>query len=253
MKLIQLAVVAAVAAAFSTSAMANAPDNLASINELTTITNTVSVTGTAIVGGRIDVAAEAGASTDNEQLSAGNLVINIGGGNDAALRSSANDLTGNAGLNITAGTGNAQSNEAALSSLGDASSVFASAQTFSTQVSAINANIAILTTNAALLEDSLLNANGNVGANITSGSGNMQDNQLAASVRTGAAGSGSLAKATGSNSQTVALTLNASVDLPITNAALITNSIGGTGNIGVNMAAGYGNLQHNSLSIASAQ
>lgn len=253
MKSLKLAIAAAVAAAFSVPALANSPDNNAAINELTTLTDTVSVSGTAIVSGRIDVAGKSGASTDNDQISAGNLVITVGGGNDASVTNSANGLTGNAGVNIAAGTGNAQGNEAALSSLQDASAVFASAQTFSTQVSAINANVAVLTNNTANLEGSLTGASGNVGLNLASGSGNMQDNQLAAAVRSGATGGGTLAEATGSNNQTVALTLNGTLDLPVTNSARILDSIAGTGNIGVNVAAGYGNLQHNSLSIAAAK
>lgn len=253
MKCLKLVAAAAVAAAFSAPALANPPDNLATINELTVLTDTISVSGSSVVTGRIEVAGKAAASADNDQISLGNLVITVGGGNDANIKDSANGLGGNVGINIAAGTGNAQGNEAALSSLQDASSVFASAQTFSTQTSAVNANLTLLTNNTVNLENALNASAGNVGVNLVSGSGNMQDNQLAASVRTGTLGGGTLAEASGSNNQTVALTLNGDLDLPVTNAAQIVNSISGAGNIGVNMTAGYGNLQHNSLSLASAK
>jgi hypothetical protein len=249
MKFAKLAIVSAVLAAFSAPVLAQA-----TLKNTTNISNTVSVTGGALVTGVIPVGAEAGAVASNAQGSAGNLVITIGGGNDASVANSANGITGNAGINTTAGTGNAQSNETAVASLEDAASVFASAQTFSTQVSAVNTHIALFTDNAATLDHSVNHAVGNVGVNIAAGSGNMQDNQLAAASRTGWIGSGTVAKATGSNEQVVALTLNADVGFTMTNAATITGSLtSASGSVGANVAAGYGNLQHNSLSIASAR
>lgn len=253
MKFAKIALASAVLAAFSAPALADPPLNHADLNNDTSITNTLAVTGGAVVGGAIGVAAEAGAVTDNSQASVGNLVITVGGGNSAHVGNSANGVTGNVGINAVSGTGNAQGNEAALASLQDASSVFASAQSFSTQVSAVNANLALATDNAATLNHAVNGVTGNVGVNIASGSGNMQDNQLAAAVRTGTHGSGSLAKATGSNQQLVALTLNGDLDLGLTNGASITNSLTGSGNIGANVAAGFGNLQHNSLSVAAAK
>jgi hypothetical protein len=251
MKFIQLAMAAAVTAAFSAPAFADAPANTASLNEVTSITNTIGVVGTAVVTGRIDVSAESGASTDNDQSMTNIDAVTLGNKNNAAITNSANDLTGNVGLNMATGSSNAQGNEASLSSLQDASSVFASAQTFSTQNSSFVANIADGSVNSADLKTSLMGANGNVGANLVAGSGNMQDNQLAVSVRSGTLGGGSLAKATGSNTQSATLLLNEHAST--VNTASIIDSIGGMGNIGVNVAAGYGNLQHNSLSIASAK
>jgi hypothetical protein len=251
MKFIQLAMAAAVTAAFSAPAFADAPANTASLNEVSSITNTIGVIGTAVVTGRIEVNAESGASADNEQSIQNATSINLGSTNNALIENSAKDLTGNVGLNMAVGSSNAQGNEASLSSLQDAGSVFASAQTFSTQSSDFIATITDVSLNTADLKNSLTGANGNVGANLVAGSGNMQDNQLAVSVRSGAVGGGSLAKATGSNTQSSSLLLNENA-LTI-NTASIVDSIGGMGNIGVNVAAGYGNLQHNSLSIASAK
>lgn len=251
MKFIQLAMAAAVTAAFSAPAFADAPANTASLNELTSISNTIGVIGTAVVTGRIEVNAETGASTDNEQSMVNSIAVTLGTVNNALLENSANDLTGNVGLNMAIGTSNAQGNEASLSSLEDAGSVFASAQTFSTQTASFSANVADVSLNTADMKGSLLNANGNVGANLVAGSGNMQDNQLAVSVRSGTVGGGSLAKATGSNTQSSSLMLNENA-LTV-NTASVMDSISGMGNIGVNVVAGYGNLQHNSLSIASAK
>jgi hypothetical protein len=253
MKFAKIAMASAVLAVFSAPAFADPPLNSADLNNTLSITNDLTVSGGAAVTGVIGVAAETGAVTDNSQASVGNLVITVGGGNTATVDTAANGVTGNVGINAASGTGNAQGNEAALASLQDASSVFASAQTFSTQVSAINANLAVLTDNAATLNNAVNGVTGNVGVNVASGSGNMQDNQLAAAVRTGTLGSGSLAKASGSNQQLVALTLNGDLDFNLTNSASITNALTGSGNIGANVAAGYGNLQHNSLSIAAAK
>jgi hypothetical protein len=267
MNTFKLVIAAAVAAAFSAPALADPPLNTANLSNVTSVTNQIKVSGDVAVDGKIDVAAEVGAVTDNSQASVGNLVITVGGGNDADLTGSASGLTGNVGINVAAGTGNAQGNEAALASLQDADKVFASAQTFSSQVSGLNANVALLTNNTANMTGSLTGITGNVGANIASGSGNMQDNQLAAAV--GSSGSNAsllppppphndqasygIAKASGSNQQLVGLTLNGDGDWNMTNTAAITNSLSGSGNIGANVAAGYGNLQHNSLSIAAAK
>jgi hypothetical protein len=253
MKFAKLALASAILAAFSAPALADPPANLADLSNTTSVTTDVTVAGGAAVVGVVPIAAEAGAVTDNTQASVGNLVITVGGGNTANVSNTANGVTGNVGINAASGTGNAQGNEAALASLQDASSVFASAQSFSTQVSAVNAHLAVLTDNAATLDNAVNGVTGNVGVNVASGSGNMQDNQLAAAVRTGTVGNGTLAKATGSNDQVVALTLNGDLDFNLTNSASITNALTGSGNIGANVAAGYGNLQHNSLSIAAAK
>lgn len=253
MKFAQLALATAVVAAFSVPAFADTPLNNAAINASDSTSSSLAVGGGAAVVGTIGVAAQAGATTDNSQASVGNLVVTVGGGNKASIDHSANGVKGNVGVNAASGTGNGQGNEAALASLGDASSVFANAQSFSTQVSAVNANLALDTVNAATLSHAVNGVTGNVGVNVASGSGNMQDNQLAAAVRTGAHGSGSLAKASSSNQQLIALTLNGAANCDMTNTASISNALTGSGNIGANMAAGFGNLQHNSLSVASAK
>lgn len=229
MKFAKLAIASAILAVFSAPALAQ-------------------VTGDGLV-----IGAEAGAVADNVQGSVNNLAVTIGGENDASVVNSANRISGNAGINVAAGAGNAQSNEAAVASLQDAANVFASAQTFSTQVSALNTNIGLFTDNIAALDGSVNHARGNVGVNIVAGSGNMQDNQLAAASRTGSNGSGTVANAAGSNEQVVGLALNGNVGT-MTNAATVIGSLlCASGNVGANVTAGYSNLQHNSLSIATAK
>lgn len=258
MKLAKLALVSAVLAAFSAPVLADPPLNTAALSNVTSVSNDISVAGDVNVTGKIKVGTEVGAVTDNSQASVGNLTITIGGANSSTINNSGNGVSGNVGVNQASGTGNAQGNEAALASLQDANSVFASAQTFSSQVSAVNGNLAAYNDNRSDLANSFTNVKGNVGVNMASGSGNMQDNQMAAATqqRTGNSygiDDGSVVKATGSNQQLVALTLNGQLDPHnMTNTSSITNSLTGAGNLAVNMASGYGNLQHNSLSIASS-
>lgn len=249
MKLAKTALASAILAVFSAPVFAQA-----TLENVTDISTTVAVSGGATVEGTIPVAAQAGATAQNAQASVENLVITVGGSNEAALTDSANDIAGNAGINIASGSGNAQSNQAAISSLGDAADVFGSAQTFSTQISAVNTNVSLLTDNTASINGSGNNATGNVGINVASGSGNMQNNQLAAAAQTDASGNGSLAQATSNSEQLVTLAINGNLDFDMTNSATITGSLlGATGNLGANVSAGYGNLQHNSLSVASTR
>jgi len=90
-------------------------------------------------------------------------------------------------------------------------------------------------------------ADGNIGVNIAAGAFNIQANALViASVTTG-----NLAEATSALLQHSQW--NDSVHEDVTNNVNVgTALVGATGNIGVNLAAGVGNLQHNSLTIASA-
>ena len=249
MKLTKALIATAALSAVSVPAFAQAV-----LSNTTDIDTIVSVTGNVSVGGAIGVGAEASAVTSNAQASVENLVITAGGANASSLTGSANSATGNVGINLAAGTSNAQSNDAAIAALGDATDVFANAQSFSTQISAVNANIALLTNNSATLDNSVNGATGNIGVNNAAGSGNMQSNQLAVASQTSAAGNGTLATASGENSQLVTATLNGNLDFDVTNAAVVTSSLlAASGNVAANVTAGYGNLQNNSLSIASAQ
>ena len=256
MKFAQLAIASAVLAIFSAPALADPPLNTAALSNVTKIKNNISVDGDVTLSGKIKVGTEVGAVTDNSQASVGNLTVTIGGGNSASITRSGNGVTGNVGVNQASGTGNAQGNEAALAALQDANSVFASAQTFSSQVSAVNANLTAFSDNRSDLTNSFNGVTGNIGVNVAAGAGNMQDNQMAAATQKrdgNYPNDGSAVKATGSNQQLVALTLNGQLDpRGMSNVSTISDSLTGSGNLAVNMAAGYGNLQHNSLSIASS-
>jgi hypothetical protein len=220
------------------------------IGNHTFISNDMEIVGGAHVNGWIAIGSESKAILDNSQSAIGNTTFFEGGRNDAKVDGgSGNNAQGNLGINVAAGAGNAQSNEVALSAI-DASQVFAAAQTFSTQTSVVNGVVSSNTENNAKISDSLQGVKGNVGVNVAAGAGNLQDNQLAASVNT----SGTLAMATGSNNQVSALNEISNSNCYVDNDASISHGAlsGAQGNIGANVAAGFGNLQHNSLSIAVA-
>jgi hypothetical protein len=151
--------------------------------------------------------------------------------------------------------GNAQANDAAISAV-DGDDVMATAQVFNTQATAINGATDYpsgpdnqLFNDASVDDNVLENATGNIGLNVAAGVGNAQSNAMAASVNT----SGVLAKASADSEQlTTFNALLANCDLDNTaslSGDALSNAIG---NIGVNIAAGVGNAQHNGLSIAVA-
>lgn len=251
MKLVPLTLAAILATTFSGAVLADdSQGDTVFIGNHTFINNDVAVTGEAHVVGWIHIGSESKAILDNSQSAVGDNIYFDGGRNDAKVDGdSGNNAQGNIGINVAAGAGNAQSNEVALSAI-DASKVFAAAQTFSNQTSVVNSMISTNTENNAKISDSLEGVKGNIGVNVTAGAGNLQDNQLAASVNT----SGTLAMATGSNQQVTTFNEIANSNCYVDNDASISHGAlaGGQGNIGANVAAGFGNLQHNSLSIAVA-
>ena len=94
----------------------------------------------------------------------------------------------------------------------------------------------------------VLNAStGNIGLNAAAGAFNIQKNALVIATVTG----GNLAEAVADNLQDIEN--NAIWKEDVTNTVTLGSSLSGsTGNIGVNLAAGVGNLQLNSLTIANA-
>ncbi|AXK73183.1 cell surface protein [Lysobacter sp. TY2-98] len=162
---------------------------------------------------------------------------------------------GNIGVNVSAGVGNEQANDAALSSV-DAGKVFATAMGTSLQIVEGNyAETSDIDTNytAEMAGNALALSRGNIGVNVAAGVGNTQGNTMTGSVNT----SGRYAIATSASAQlTLGNELNSDTwsfsDLDVY-ATLGGNALyGAQGNIGVNVAAGVGNAQHNGLSIASA-
>ncbi|MGN6086840.1 hypothetical protein [Trinickia sp.] len=159
--------------------------------------------------------------------------------------------SGNIGMNVAEGVDNAQSNDASLASV-DQGNVFGNAQIFSTQSSGGHATINNFMLNASLGDGSLSGATGNVGVNIAAGVANVQNNSLAASttnLKDGALPLAVAMVATDDNSQSANLSFQGSISgTAMIGANALQNA---TGNIGVNIAGGAGNLQHNGLAIAA--
>ena len=224
----------------------------ARIDSTTQISNDIAVSGKVKVKGTIQVKSESAATVDQDQMTAGNASFGDGD-HDAHMGDSAlAGAQGNIGANVAAGVGNVQANNGALSAV-DGKKVFASAMTFNSQQT--EGNLAMHGRDrdgyhAATLDgDALAGAKGNIGVNVVAGVGNAQSNAMAASVNS----SGTIAKAASDSEQTsLSNELLAGRDLD-TFAVLGGNALAGAqGNIGVNVAAGVGNAQHNGLAIASA-
>ncbi|GAA4021228.1 hypothetical protein [Actimicrobium antarcticum] len=279
MKLTKLALAAALAAAFALPAVAGTVTGVSAslIANGTVIGNAIGVYGTAKVNGDINIQSESGAVLDTEQFSnvtvapaptpgppatpptatgsdggqtgsTGGQTPPVADPNTASISGTAgSNAQGNVAINVSAGSLNGQSNSVALSAV-DAERVFASAQTFAEQRSTNTITSAPLQVNDAFVVDGLSNARGNVSVNVAGGDGNLQQNQLAASVNS----AGTLAKATGSNLQDIKGTVTLGAG-GINTAALGGAALSGAqGNIGTNIAAGFSNVQHNSLSVAAA-
>ncbi|WP_454727539.1 MULTISPECIES: hypothetical protein [Cupriavidus] len=254
-------------AVLSTSAFAGGfsyfdrPDEADIFNQ-TAISNDIYVRGFGFAWGDIRFKSESGAVVDSQQSARGNDV-RIGPSSNAAF-GGGNALVnaqGNIGVNISAGAGNGQSNQAALASI-DAADVFASAQAFSSQKTSGNGVRMVGAANSAILGDNMLaGAKGNVGVNIAAGAGNLQSNALAASVNTGGGITnrggqpvGALAKATASNDQSTYGNDLSMCGCQPNNAATLSGGAlaNAVGNIGVNISAGAGNAQSNGLAISTA-
>jgi hypothetical protein len=257
MKLHMTLLTIAVGGLFSASAFAQSvpEDDNAFLSSSWTLTNDISVLGDITVRGTITASSESGAVTDQDQFSLLNLVLGDGDNSASASGDAMNHASGNIGANIASGAGNLQANDAALSSV-DGTRVFASAMVFSSQVT--GANIATdfpsgpdnqLIYDAHVTDHVLANASGNIGLNVAAGVGNAQTNALAASVNT----SGTIAKASADSDQlsvfNVILALRDLDNTAYMDGNALDNAMG---NIGVNIASGAGNAQHNGLAIASA-
>ena len=158
--------------------------------------------------------------------------------------------TGNVGVNIASGIDNAQSNNAALSSI-DSGNVFGNAQVFSSQTSTGGGTINNFNLAATVGDGALAGATGNVGVNVASGLGNVQNNSLAlvSSTPAGQSSAKGALVATDDSTQWAGGTVSGSFNSAAMLGAGALN--GATGNIGVNIASGGGNLQHNGLAVAS--
>lgn len=166
------------------------------------------------------------------------------------------NASGNIGLNMAAGDYNVQENAAVIASAESLDgSGGAEAGSFSLQnlysngfndqsYELENTDIDNTVAIGAGLADG---ADGNIGVNAAAGAFNIQKNALVIATVTG----GNLAEATAGTLQDVEE--NSSVHEDTTNNVSIGASlIGASGNIGVNLASGVGNLQLNTLTIANA-
>ncbi|WP_322046233.1 hypothetical protein [Paraburkholderia sp. J67] len=157
--------------------------------------------------------------------------------------------SGNIGVNIAQGVNNAQSNDASLAAV-DAGNVFGNAQIFNVQSAGGNVKVNNYMLNASVGTDALKGATGNIGVNVASGVGNAQNNSLAASTTTSGDSANSWAMvATDQTSQKADTSFTGSFG----GTAMLGQGAlaGATGNIGVNIAGGVGNVQHNGLAIAA--
>jgi hypothetical protein len=179
-----------------------------------------------------------------------NNVSNYGLPNTATVSGdTASGASGNIGVNISAGDTNVQDNAAALASV-DSSFVFGSSSS-SVGVGQMNAGNQTqnfdVQNKARIGENAFSSASGNIGVNVAAGTGNGQKNTMAASVTSLGNVSASIlsAQASGGN-----MIRNEGCQLE--NTASIGGSAfsGASGNIGVNITSGTGNLQSNSLSMA---
>jgi hypothetical protein len=166
------------------------------------------------------------------------------------------NASGNIGLNMAAGDYNVQENAAVIASAESFDgSGGAEAGSFSLQnlydngfaedsFELENSDV----DNTVAIGDGLANgADGNIGVNAAAGAFNIQKNALVIATVTG----GNLAEATAGTLQDVQE--NDSYHEDTTNNVSIGGSlIGASGNIGVNLASGVGNLQLNTLTIANA-
>lgn len=166
---------------------------------------------------------------------------------------------GNIGVNVATGVDNAQSNNAALSNM-DVGPVFGTAQIYSTQASSGKAKVGDFNFISAVGTDALAGAQGNIGVNVASGVGNVQNNSLAASATTTSGNShmGGWSHGSSDGGEVIASDQNcqaadAAVSGQFTGSATLGNGalMNANGNIGVNIASGVGNLQHNGLAVAS--
>ena len=228
--------------------------------------------GGVVVKGLITVNAAAGASTNNVQ-NTGNAAVgpssmDMGSGmgsgmghnpppsqgpnmNSTIGNNAGQNASGNIALNSAAGMQNLQANDASVARIA-AQSVFGSASVANLQGASGNSMgsggpFGSFSTNAALGDNALHGASGNIAVNVAAGVGNAQSNGMAITQ----SANPTLALATATSVQQAGGNIEQG---SFTNTAAIGGNalMGASGNIGVNVASGVGNLQHNGLSMIVA-
>lgn len=171
------------------------------------------------------------------------------------------NASGNIGVNVAAGLQNLQANNTAMSlAWGTNLGGNAMASVTGTQQSGpwfVGANLSTRDT-ASVGDHVLQNASGKVGANVASGVENMQSNDLAYAFNQGGSNAAALSKVSqvslGAISANAPLLMFRQGFMPTTNTASVSGHVlqNAAGDIGLNVAAGAGNMQRNTLTIADA-
>ena len=215
------------------------------------------------------------AAVSDAQISIGNSVENLGTENNAAVNSSLDGGSGNAGVNVVSGDTNQQANALAISTA-DADADFVFGTVASVGVLQVNAGNGLSNqdvTNNASVDTVAGGYSGNLGLNVAAGGFNQQKNDAAianSSVSQNAEASVEVLQvavdgATYNGVDTGALGMVASGwgpkpgypgtpsrNLDVENNASLVSSLNSfSGNAGVNIAAGGANQQSNTLSIAA--
>ena len=217
----------------------------------------------------LDPNASAAAVVIDSQNSHNNKVTNKAIKNTATVKDSVKGAEGNMGVNAAAGSGNQQDNAAAIAT-SDETFVFGTAASLTsvTQTNSHNNDHNYGTQNNALLKSSGNGSSGNVGINVAAGDFNQQKNNLAIAVSNGRIATAGATASQTSNNLSVINEAGASYlsnvntwsqgpswnnnKTPVVNNATMDHSFNGiSGNGGANIAAGVGNQQSNSLSIAA--
>ena len=216
----------------------------------------------------LDPNAAAAAVVIDVQNSHNNKVTNKAIKNNATIKDSIKGSEGNMGANAASGSGNQQDNAVAIAT-SDESFVFGTAAslTSATQTNSHNNSHNYGAQNNASIKSSANGSSGNVGINVASGEFNQQKNNLAIAVSNGRIASAGATASQTSNNLSVINEAGASYlsnvntwnqgsgwnnKTPVVNNATMDHSFNGySGNGGANIAAGTGNQQSNSLSIAA--
>lgn len=210
----------------------------------------------------------ASAMVDDIQENTSNSSYNKSVENTAEVDGSLGGATGNVGVNVASGDNNQQANAAAIATA-DSAFVFGLAVSGTSAQAGIDvyqnnagnelSNYGV--PNTASLSGSAGGTGGNLGINIAAGNSNQQKNDMAvASSETAYTAAASVLVHQNSYDNSVSNhDLGGShgffgyhPGVPVVNHAVLNDSLGGvSGNVGVNIAAGSGNQQNNSLAIAA--
>lgn len=188
------------------------------------------------------------------QNSAGNKFDDTETENNASADNSVNGNSGNMGVNVQAGSANEADNSGAISSAkGDFATVFAVVDV--NQTSGLNNFVNKGTQNNASVDNGINGNSGNVGYNGQAGQGNQGKNNLAITTADGkniAAAANTEQNSLANNYLNTAASGYGHYGKPqyVSNNSSLDNSVNrNSGNLGVNLQSGAGNLGSNSLSI----